>query len=265
MMIPSIFNRLHLVCGTDGYTALQKTRVLVVGVGGVGSWCAEALVRSGIGEITIVDSDRVCTTNINRQLQATRSSVSQFKVDVLAERLRDINPGCKINAERKVYDAESAHEFDLDSYDYVIDAIDSLSAKVHLIQSAIRSKAELFSAMGAACKSDPSRIKIDKMKNSMGCPLARLVRERLRKSGFRKQKFKVVYSDELLDNHESSIPCGTGNCVCPKVDENDHEWCSTKKRINGSLVFITGIFGFQLASLVFNDVLEKNGGLKKIR
>lgn len=265
MMIPPKFNRLHLVTGTEGFEALQSTHILVVGVGGVGSWCAESLVRSGIGKITIVDSDRVCVTNINRQLQATNISVGKLKVEVLKERLLEINPECEVTALAKVYDRESASSFILDDYDYVIDAIDSISAKVELIAETLKSRATLFSAMGAACKIDPSRIKAGKMKNTHGCPLAKIVRSKLRSRGIKKLDFWTIYSDELLDNHQSSVPCGTGNCVCPKVDENDHEWCSSKKKINGSLVHITGIYGFYLTGLVMQHILEKKGDLQKIR
>ncbi len=260
-----IFHRVQLVTGEKAFDSLQETTVLIVGIGGVGSWCAEALVRSGIGNITIVDSDRVCVTNINRQLQATLSTVAEMKTEALRKRLLDLNPRCKVTAINKIYDSETAHEFDLSSFDYVIDCIDSLTAKIELIVNTLGSSATLYSALGAACKLDPTRIKVAPLKKSFGCPLAKLVRKMLRYRGISKPKFLTVFSDELLENHEGKIGCGTGTCVCPKVDSDDHEWCSSKKQINGSLVHITGMFGFHLASLVMQDVMNKTGEIKRIR
>lgn len=270
MGINPVFHRVELVTGRDNWQKLQETRVIIFGIGGVGSWCAESLIRSGIGHLTIVDSDRVCITNVNRQLQATTKTVGEVKVEALKEQLLSINPRADITAVEKIYSKESAHEFDLDSYDYVIDAIDSLAEKVELIKNACLSSATLFSSLGAACKIDPSRIKVADIWKSFGCPLGSLVRKRLRKQKFYK-KFKVVFSDELLENGTGEVGCGTGNCVCPKVvDENGekveaHEWCSSKKQINGSLVHITGTFGFMLCGLVLQDVTAKNRPLTRIR
>jgi len=270
MGINPAFHRVELVTGRDNWQKLQETRVILFGVGGVGSWCAEALIRTGIGHLTIVDSDRVCITNVNRQLQATIKSVGQVKVEALRDHLLTINPRADIVAIEKIYEEKSAHEFDLDSFDYVIDAIDSLSSKIHLILSAQRSKATIFSSMGAACKIDPTRIQVTDISKTHGCPLARLVRGKLKEARF-KGKLKVVFSDELLENGTAEIGCGTASCVCPKVVNVNgekieaHEWCSSKKQINGSLVHITGTFGFMLAGLVFQDVAEKNRPLVKIR
>ncbi len=270
MGINPTFHRVEVLTGRDNWQKLQDTRVIIFGVGGVGSWCAESLVRTGIGHLTLVDSDRVCVTNINRQLQATIKTVGEVKVEALKKQLLSINPRAQIETVEKIYDVESAHEFDLDSFDYVIDAIDSLSAKIELIKHAALSSATFFSSMGAACKIDPTRIKVADIWKSYGCRLGSLVRKRLRRIKFHK-KFKVVFSDELLENGTGEIGCGTGNCVCPKVfDDNGvkveaHEWCSSKMQINGSLVHITGTFGFMLAGLVIQDVAEKNRPLTKIR
>lgn len=270
MGINPVFHRVELVTGRDNWQKLQDTRVIIFGIGGVGSWCAESLIRTGVGHLTIVDSDRVCVTNVNRQLQATTKTVGQVKVEALKEHLLTLNPRAEIEAVEKIYDCESADEFDLDSYDYVIDAIDSLSQKVDLLIHAWKSSATLFSSMGAACKVDPTRIKVADIWKTFGCPLASLVRKRFRKMKI-KPKFKAVFSDELLENGTGEIGCGTGNCVCPKVvDVNGekvdaHEWCSSKQQINGSLVHITGTFGFMLAGLVIQDVAEQNRPLKRIR
>lgn len=270
MGINPAFHRVELVTGRDNWQKLQDTRVIIFGVGGVGSWCAESLIRTGVGHLTIVDSDRVCITNVNRQLQATTKTVGQIKVDALRDHLLTINPRADIVGIEKIYDASSSESFNLDSYDYIIDAIDSLSSKVHLIMAGVASKATIYSSMGAACKIDPTRIKVTDISKTHGCPLARLVRGKLKEARFR-GKLKVVFSDELLENGTAEIGCGTGSCVCPKFADKDgekveaHEWCSSKKQINGSLVHITGSFGFMLAGLVFQDVAEKNRPLVKIR
>lgn len=257
-----IFHRLQLVTGKEGVEKLSNTKVIIFGVGGVGSWCAEGLIRSGIGKLTIVDSDQVCVTNINRQLQATIKTVGQEKVDALKTRLTEINPRADVEAVVKIYDKDTAHEFNLSDYDYVIDAIDSVTPKIHLIKEALKSSATLFSSMGAACKLDPTRLQIADIKKTYGCPLAKIVRTRLKKEKV-KAKFNCVFSPEVLPVQEGSIGCGTGKCVCPpKKDENgniidNHEWCSTKAVINGSVVHITAIVGFYLNSMVVNDVMAE--------
>ncbi|MBR6319519.1 MAG: tRNA threonylcarbamoyladenosine dehydratase, partial [Prevotella sp.] len=156
----AIFSRSQLLLGEEAMERIAQKRVIIFGVGGVGSWCAEALVRTGISRLTIVDADKVSTTNINRQLMATTETVGQPKVDVLRRRLLTINPEAEINALQKVFSEETAEEFALDSYDYIIDAIDSLKDKVTLILRACQTGAQLFSSMGAALKLDPSRIRV---------------------------------------------------------------------------------------------------------
>jgi len=255
------FHRLQLITGRDGLDALARTRVIVFGVGGVGSWTAEALVRSGIGHVTIVDSDLVCVTNINRQVQATSSTVGRPKVEVLRERLREINPAAEITAHDGIYDWSTAEHFALSDYDYVIDAIDSLGSKVELIANALRSDTVLFSSLGASSKLDATRIKVSSIWKTRGCRLGRFVRKRLRNRGIR-GKFLCVYSDEMIPGQEGDIGCGTGDCVCPKAKTaggelvDAHEWCSSKQQINGSATHITGIFGFHLCGLVIQDVMK---------
>lgn len=252
----AIFNRLLRLTGEDVFTKLQNTSVIIFGVGGVGSWCAESLIRSGIGHLTIVDSDLVCVTNINRQLQATTKTVGQVKVDALKNRLLEINPKANITAVEKIYNHETRPEFDLNEFDFVIDAIDSLSCKVELIDHALRSKTTLFSSFGAASKVDPTRIQVKSIWKTYGCPLGRHVRNRLKRRGVKKN-FLCVFSDEVLPVYDINIGCGTGNCICPKKEgcDESHEWCSTKKQINGSITHITGTFGFTLAGLVVKKVM----------
>jgi tRNA A37 threonylcarbamoyladenosine dehydratase len=263
MTIPNPrFQRLALLTGMDTMEALGRRRVIVFGVGGVGSWCAEALVRSGIGELDIVDSDTVCITNINRQVQAADCTVGLLKTDTLGERLRGINPACKIRTLGKVFSRENAGEFDIPGADYVIDAIDSLTHKLDLIETACGAGVRLFSSMGMAQKLDPTRIKTADIWDTAGCPLARLVRQGLKKRGFTGH-FTAVYSDERLPLHrEVGAACGAARCLCPARDKEDSavEWCSSKKVINGSAVTVTAAAGMTLASLVIRDLYQRCGG-----
>ena len=266
----SIFNRTSLLLGDDVMENIYKKRVIIFGLGGVGSWCAESLIRSGIQELVLVDSDRVCITNVNRQLMATPKTVGQVKVEVLKKRLLEINPHAKIIALQDIYEAANTEKFELDTFDYIIDAIDSLENKMQLLYHASKTKATVFSSMGAALKMDPTRIKVAEFWKVSGCPLGRALRDKFkRKKLFPKKKIMCVYSDELLKNRGKSTSCGTDACMCPKVrherseaelqNENliDHEWCSTKAQINGTMAHATAIFGFMIAGLVMQDIYQK--------
>ena len=226
----AIFHRAELLLGDEAMSRISEKRVIIFGVGGVGSWCAESLVRSGIKHLTIVDSDSVCVSNINRQLMATTETVGQVKVEALKERLLSINPSAEITAIHAFFTAETAENFHLDTYDYIIDAIDSLKDKALLILMACETKATFFASMGAALKLDPTRIKIAEFWKVQGDPLARVLRKRFKHEGqYPKRKFLCVYSDELIE------PQGEGK---------------------GSLVHITAIFGFMLAGLVIQDAVK---------
>ena len=258
------FNRTRLLLGDEMMSRLDSARVIIFGVGGVGSWCAEGLVRSGIGHLTIVDSDRVCITNVNRQMMATSHTVGMVKVEALKERLLEINPDVDIQAVQAIYSEETASQFDLDSYDYVVDAIDSLKDKAALILHATRSKARFFSSMGAALKLDPTKIEVAEFWKVKGCPLARALRQRFKKKKeFPAKKFLCVFSDELIENRGEESSCGTDRCVCPKTESGpgdpslaNHEWCSSKARINGSLMHITSIFGLTLSGLILKHLYK---------
>ena len=260
----AIFRRTELLLGDELMERLSSKSVIIFGVGGVGSWCAESMVRSGIKHLTIVDSDRVCITNINRQLMATTKTVGQVKVDALKERLLSINPSAEITALQQIFTAETAESFDIGSYDYIIDAIDSLKDKALLILMGTKTKAKFFSSMGAALKLDPTRIKTAEFWKVQGDPLARALRKRFKRDGqYPKRKFMCVYSDELLENKGHNATCGTEQCMCPKAkngpgDPNllNHEWCSSKAQINGTLAHITAIFGFMLAGLIIQDAVN---------
>ena len=260
----AIFRRAELLLGNDTMDQIAQKRVIIFGVGGVGSWCAESLVRSGIKQLTIVDSDRVCITNINRQLMATTKTVGQVKVEALKERLLTINPGAEITALQQIVNEETAESFNLSSYDYIIDAIDSLKDKALLILMACRTNAKFFSSMGAALKLDPTRIKVTEFWKVQGDPLARALRKKFKsQKQFPKRKFQCVYSDELLENKGHNATCGTEQCICSKTKNGpgdpsllNQESLSTKAQINGSLVHITAIFGFTLAGLVVQDATK---------
>ena len=239
------FNRLRLLLGDETLSQIMQKRVIVFGVGGVGSWCAESLVRSGICDITLVDADKVCITNINRQLLATTSTIDGVKVDVMKRRLLDINPSAQVTALEKRYDDSSANEFNLNDYDYVIDAIDSLADKALLIRNACDSTATLFASMGAALKTDSSRIATAEFWKVQGCPLAAALRRRFKKSKqLPSRKFRCVYSDEVFPNRGGEI-------------DNDGSMTFNKVSINGTLAHTTAIFGLKLAELVINDILKR--------
>ena len=240
-------------------------KVIIFGIGGVGSWCAESLVRSGIRHLTIVDSDRICITNVNRQLHATMLTVGEVKTDALKKRLLEINPEAEITAIQKIYNIASHEQFDLDSYDYIIDAIDSLGSKVHLIRMATRTNAVLFSSMGASLKLDPTKIRVAEFWKVQGCPLGSKIRKYIRKGELPAKPFMCIYSEELLENRGSGSSCGTAQCLCPKnrSGEGDpgldnHEWCSQKAVINGTVAHITAIYGFTLAGLVIQHIYNQN-------
>ncbi len=260
-----IFRRTELLIGKTAMEAFANARVIIFGVGGVGSWCAESLVRSGIRHITLVDSDRICVTNINRQLMATTHTVGQVKVDALKARLLELNPKAEITACQQIYSAETADSFHIESYDYIVDAIDSLENKALLIRRTCETKSVFFSSMGAALKIDPTRIQVAEFWNVKGCPLAAALRRRFKRTKeFPKRKFKCVFSDELLQNEGVNESCGTSACLCPKAQEGpgdpslvNHEWCSSKAQINGTLAHITAIFGFTIAGLITHDLQKK--------
>ena len=200
-MNSTIFRRNELLLGGETMERIAQQRVIIFGVGGVGSWCAESLVRSGVRHLTIVDSDLVCITNVNRQLMATTQTVGQVKVEALKERLLTINPDAEITALQQIFSEETAASFQLETYDYIIDAIDSLKDKATLILLACQTQARLFSSMGAALKLDPTRIQVTEFWKVKGDPLARALRNKFKKEKvFPKRKFQCVYSDELLEN-----------------------------------------------------------------
>lgn len=257
----AILQRAQLLLGGETMKRLESVRVIIFGVGGVGSWCAESLVRSGLRHLTIVDNDRVCITNVNRQLMATTQTVGQVKVDALKAHLLTVNPTVEVDARHQVFTADTADTFCLDEYDFIIDAIDSLQDKMLLIEMACRTKARFYSSMGAALKLDPTRIRVTEFWKVQGCPLARALRQRFKKlKRYPARKFMCVYSDELVDNKGCNSAFDTEYCTCPKARDGatagwlNDERCSGKARVNGSLMHITAIFGLTIAGLVLKDI-----------
>lgn len=266
-----IFNRARLLMGDDVLTIVQQQRAIVFGTGGVGSWCVEGLVRSGISRITIVDSDCVAVSNINRQLMATTKTMGRPKVEVLRERLLDINPDAEVTAIVGIYNKENAADYRLEDYDIIVDAIDSLQEKADLIRHATglgkrkgtpspvgenggsgqreEGAYPIFvSAMGAALKMDPTKLQVAEFWKVKGCPLARALREKFkRQKSLPRRKFKCVYSEEVLPNR------GAANYVAADRDT----WAATKAVTNGSMVHITATAGFMLAGIVMNEIYTR--------
>ena len=248
-MASAIFNRTALLLGDDVMSELDRIRVMVFGIGGVGSWCAEGLVRSGVRHLALVDSDTVSVSNINRQLMATTRTVGQPKVEALRDRLLDINPDAEIEALQLPYNAETADSFRMDQYDYILDAIDSLKEKADLILRATRTPAVFFSSMGAACKVDPQGVKVAEFWNVRGCPLGAALRKKFKQNHtWPGHKFHCVYDEQVLPNRGQA----------QAADASNSEWDGRKAQINGTTAHITAIFGMTLCGLVIEDVYRKS-------
>lgn len=242
-----IYDRSLLLLGENVSKRLSELKVLIFGIGGVGSWCVESLVRSGVTHITMVDSDCISESNVNRQLMATSKNIGRPKVEVMRERLLEINPDASIEISTERYSEQAADSFHLESYDYIIDAIDSLKDKSSLILRACRSGAVFFCSMGAALKVDPCLVKEAEFWNVRGCPLAAAIRKKYkREKTYPSHNFRCVYGEQVLPN------LGFDALPSASVTASDGHAC-----VNGSLSHITGIFGLTLAGLVIKDVYNK--------
>ena len=237
-------DRVGLLVGEDVLARLGEVRVLLFGVGGVGSWCAEGLVRSGVRHLTLVDADVISESNVGRQLMALPRTVGEVKVEALRERLLEIAPDAEITALQKVFTAETAGEFAMEEYDYIIDAIDSLKDKAELILRATHTPAVFFCAMGAALKVDPTQVRVGEFWNVRGCPLGAALRKKFKQNHtWPGHKFRCVYDEEVLPNRG-----GVGQAETELFN---------KAQINGALVHITAMFGMTLAGLVIEDVYHQ--------
>ena len=268
-----LFSRSELLMGREAMQRLDAKKVILFGVGGVGSWCAEGLIRSGVMHLTMVDPDRVAVSNINRQLPATTQTVGQLKVEVLKRRLEEINPLATIIAIPELYSGETSESFHLERYDYIVDAIDSLTHKHHLLVAASKTGATIFSSMGAALKMDPLNIRVAEFWEVKGCKLAQALRTRMRKSGEKPLKpILCVYSEERLPNKGEKIEVGVGLGMGAEVGAKTRAGAGTeeealelpiensnsrKVQINGSMVQVTATFGFTLSGLVIQDIVEQ--------
>ncbi|WP_243372832.1 tRNA threonylcarbamoyladenosine dehydratase [Geotalea sp. SG265] len=247
------FSRTELLIGPEGLSILNKSTVAVFGLGGVGSYAAEALCRAGIGKLVLVDFDDICLTNVNRQLHAMDSTVGKAKVAVMAERLRHINPQADIIPFKDFYSADNSEFLLAGSFDYVVDAIDHFTSKLHLIVTCRERQIPVISSMGAAAKLDPTQIKVGDISETHKCRMARSMRKLLRKQGIVKG-VQVVYSTE--EYREPAIKDGgcKGNCICPNKD-NQQFSCEHRRVILGSISYIPSIFGLTMAGVVANALL----------
>lgn len=244
------FSRTQLLYGEEAIRKLSGSRVAVFGIGGVGGYVCEALVRSGVGHFELVDDDKVCLTNLNRQILATRKTVGKYKAEVMAERMREINPDVDIRIHKCFFLPENADDFKFDEYDYVVDAVDTVTAKLELIMRSQSMQVPIISAMGAGNKTDAGRMKIADIYDTQVCPLARVMRHELRKRGVR--KLKVVYSDEqpIRPIEDMSISCRT-HCICPPGAQHK---CTERRDIPGSTAFVPAVTGLLIAGEIVNDL-----------
>ena len=250
------FSRTQLLLGAEGMERLRLARVAVFGIGGVGGYTVEALARSGIGTLDLIDDDRICLTNINRQLLATCKSVGQYKVDVAEGRILEINPDAKVNSYKTFFTPQTAELFDFGQYDYIVDTIDTVTGKLELVEQAQRSGVPVISCMGAGNKLDPTAFEIADIYETSVCPLARVMRRELRKRGI--EKLKVVYSKEppITPIEDMSISC-RAHCICPPGTARK---CTQRRQVPGSTAFVPAVAGLIIAGEV---VKELTGMTKK--
>ena len=243
------FSRTQLLLGPEAMEHLAGCRVAVFGIGGVGGYVVEALVRSGVGALDLIDDDKVCLTNLNRQLHATRSTVGQYKVDVAEQRIRDINPDCRVTTYKTFFLPETQDRFDFTQYDYVVDAIDTVKGKLALVEKANAAGTPIICAMGAGNKLDPTAFRVADIYKTSVCPLARVMRSECRKRGIR--KLKVVYSTEtpVRPLEDPSISCRK-HCICPP----DTRKCTVRRDIPGSTAFMPAAAGLIIAGEVIKDL-----------
>ena len=244
------FSRTELLFGSEAITRLQNAHVAVFGIGGVGGYTVEALARSGVGSFDLIDNDTVALTNLNRQIIATLDTVGQPKVEVMAKRIASINPDAKVNCRQCFFLPENADEFPFEEYDYIVDAVDTVTAKIALVMKAQEKNVPIISSMGAGNKLDASAFKVADIYKTSMCPLAKVMRRELKKRGVK--KLKVVYSEEKPTRpiEDMSISCRS-NCICPPGAEHK---CTERRDIPGSLAFVPSVAGLIIAGEVVQDI-----------
>lgn len=236
-----IFSRTELIFGTDAMEKLKNARVAVFGVGGVGGYTVEALARSGVGAIDIIDDDKVCPSNINRQIIATTKTVGQYKVDAAKQRILDINPDCKVTAYKTFYMPQTAEQFDFTKYDYIVDAVDTVTAKLALVENAAAAGTPIISSMGAGNKLDPTAFEVTDIYKTSVCPLAKVMRYELKRRGIK--RLKVVYSKEKP--------------IVPAISSEEataDDSGSKRRQIPGSNAFVPSVAGLIIAGEVIKDI-----------
>ncbi len=246
------FSRTELMFGKDAMDKLFKSRVAVFGIGGVGGYTVEALARSGVGELDLIDDDRVCLTNINRQIYATRKTVGKYKADVAAERIAEINPDAKVNVYKTFFTPETQDNFDFSAYDYVVDAIDTVTGKIALVMCAKAAGTPVISCMGAGNKLDPTAFEVADIYSTSVCPLARVMRSELKKRGVK--SLKVVYSKEkpLTPIEDDETSCKY-HCICPPGTKRK---CTVRRQIPASNAFVPSVAGLIIAGEVIKDLIK---------
>ena len=247
------FSRTELLLGKDAMEKLAGSRVAVFGIGGVGGYTVEALARSGVGTIDIIDDDKVCLTNINRQIYATQKTVGKYKVDVAKERILEINPQANVNIFKTFYSPETVDSFDFNNYDYVVDAIDTVTGKIELVMNADKTGTPIISSMGAGNKLNPADFEVADIYKTSVCPLAKVMRHELRKRGIR--KLKVVYSKEkpITPIEDMAISC-KAHCICPPGTARK---CTQRRQVPGSNAFVPSVVGLIIAGEVIKDLCKK--------
>lgn len=249
------FSRTQLLFGEEGMKKLYQARVAVFGIGGVGGYTVEALARSGVGALDIIDDDRVCLTNVNRQIHATRKTVGQYKVDVAEARILEINPNAVVHKYKTFYAPQTAEQFDFTQYDYVVDAIDTVTGKLELVEQAQKAGVPIISSMGAGNKVDPTAFEVADIYETSVCPLARVMRRELKRRSIK--KLKVVYSKEpaMTPIDDMSISCRT-HCICPPGTARK---CTQRRQVPGSNAFVPAVAGLIIAGEVVKDLSKFEG------
>jgi tRNA A37 threonylcarbamoyladenosine dehydratase len=249
--VPDQFSRTRLLIGDEGHGRLQKAHVCVFGIGGVGGYAVEALARAGVGALSLVDDDKICLTNLNRQLHALRGTVGQYKVDVAAARVAQINPKCRVTMHKTFYLPETEDQFDFARYDYILDAIDTVSGKIALVIQAQAAGTPIVSCMGAGNKMDASAFRVADIYQTKICPLARVMRRELRARGVK--NLRVVYSEEPpRDPYDDPQYSCRGNCICPPDTARN---CDIRRQIPGSISFVPAAAGLVCAGEIVRGLL----------
>lgn len=246
------FSRTELLLGKEAMNKLKKSRVAIFGIGGVGGYVCEALVRSGVGAFDLIDDDKVCLTNLNRQIIANRRTVGQYKVEVMRDHILEINPEADVRIHKCFFLPQNAGDFSFEEYDYLVDAVDTVTAKIELVMKAKEKEVPIISSMGAGNKLDGSRFIVSDIYKTKVCPLAKVMRRELKKRGVK--KLKVVYSDEIpIKPIEDMVISCKKNCICPPGTERK---CTERRAIPGSLAFVPSVAGLIMAGEVVKDLVK---------